>query len=245
VQDALLCLCTALLHMEHGALRLSISAQAQYDAAEPEVAIELELEWLEEPERERAANACHEHELECAAARNLIQSQGGTLELQHNQEQCVARALVSLPAAPVSTRPADARPRARTPVRTGGRQRGNYGGVLVLEQDPAIRSLLAAELKSRGRNVFACSDAASARTLLRATPERFELMIVDQRAQAEPGHRLAESAARLCPDLHVCVLATDDATAEPPADLRERLHRLGKPFGMPELRSLLEDLLPR
>ena len=103
--------------------------------------------------------------------------------------------------------------------------------------------MLAAELKARGRNVFACADGDAVRVLLETTPDRFELLIVDQRSRSEPGHQLAETSARLCPGLKVCLIAGEDSD-DPPLDLRHRLHRLPKPFGVRDLRLLLEDLLP-
>lgn len=253
LHDALLCLCTGLLHMELGALRLTISGEAEFDGELPEIVLALELEWLEEPERREPARPCLDRELECTAAENLIRSQGGTLDVHHDCERRLARAVVCLPAAlpaPATAPYAPAghegaadgagRPSPREPVTVPA---DGYGGVLILEQDPAIRTLLARELKARGRNVFACSDAAAARTLLSATPDRFELLILDQRAQPELGNHLAEQAARQCPTLRVCVLATE-ASVEPAPDLRDRVHRLPKPFGVPELRSMLAALLP-
>jgi hypothetical protein len=242
LEDALVSAAECLLLMERGATRLALSAQFEGDG--PEVAIALDLEWIEEPAEGLPFDRRSEvQELECAAAHHLILSQGGSLEVLHMANHHFAQAVVRLPASsmPAGCEPVLAPPRVADRV---PQERHRYGGVLLLEPDPAIRSMLAAELKARGRNVFACADGDAVRVLLETTPDRFELLIVDQRMRPEPAHQLAESSARLCPGLKVCLLA-GEATDEPPDDLRHRLHLLPKPFGVRDLRLMLEDLLPR
>ncbi len=268
LHDALVCLASALMHMERGARRLVLGTQAHFEGVEPEVAIALDLEWVDEPVTELQGHPrAQSLELDCTAARNLLASQGATVEVWHLADQHVARALVLLPAVPgafaaahdddwelgsAAASPLCAPAEPPMPVEEDWndpgprppRGRDRYGGVLVLEQDPAIRSLLSAELEARGRSVFACTDGEAARSLLAATPDRFELLIVDQRTRPESGDQLAESVARLCPGLQVCVLQTEPPTGVPGEDVRGRLHRLSKPFGVRELRVLLAALLP-
>lgn len=238
LENALVCAAEALLQLERGAMRLVLSAQSQYEGDTPEVAIALDLEWTDDPVEAPCGARTEVQELECAAAHHLIRSQGGSLEVLHMPDHHLAQAMVRIGAA--SPRLAEVAPL----VRERPQPRHRYGGVLLLEPDPAIRSMLAAELKARGRNVFACADGDAVRVLLQTTPDRFELLIVDQRTRAESGHQLAESSARLCPGLKVCLIAAE-AADEPPQDLRHRLHRLSKPFGIRDLRLLLEDLLPQ
>ena len=110
----------------------------------------------------------------------------------------------------------------------------------MLEGDPTVRALLANELKACGRAVFACADGAAVRSLMQATPQRFELLVVDRPSRLDNGD--AELAARLCPDLKVFVLSDateDDANNQ----LIGRAHRLKKPFGLQDLRRALREVL--
>ena len=47
-----------------------------------------------------------------------------------------------------------------------------YGGILIVEDDPAVRTVVAREMEKTGRRIFSCPDGAAARSLLLATPER-------------------------------------------------------------------------
>lgn len=124
-------------------------------------------------------------------------------------------------------------------------RRHRYGGVLVIEGDPAVRSMLASELKAQGRSVFACSDGAAARSLIQATPDRFEVLVVDQAARFDAGDLLASTVARLCPDMRVFVLSELDQQLVLAPDLLQRVTQIRKPFGVHELRrALAAALLP-
>jgi hypothetical protein len=90
--------------------------------------------------------------------------------------------------------------------------------------------------------VFACADGAAARSLMQATPERFEMLVVDHAARLDAGDQLAVTAARLCPMLKVFVLS-DLADQQLPADLAARVTRIRKPFGVQELRRALATAL--
>jgi DNA-binding response OmpR family regulator len=115
-----------------------------------------------------------------------------------------------------------------------------YGGALVLESDPSVRAMLASELKATGRAVFACADGASARTFLEATPDRFELLIVDDAQRLDDADALGTTIRTVTPDLKIFVLAAgraDDGSRWPQA------HRIRKPFGANELRAALASAL--
>ena len=99
------------------------------------------------------------------------------------------------------------------------------------------------ELKARGRNVFSCSDAAAVRTLLQATPERFELLVCDRESSTIAAEQLATSSIALAPELKVFILERPGAEGELPAELVGRVHRIGKPFGLRDLRAALEHIL--
>jgi CheY-like chemotaxis protein len=252
--DALLFCCHALLQLERGALRLSINVEPCFEDDTPHVELELQLEYDEDPARvPPAEQPAAAFTIACAAATNVVERHGGTLVFEHEPGE-VARALARLPAAeaapahppalaslaagpPAST--ADAPAVAAAPVLPRP-PRHDYGGVLVLESDPTVRSMLASELKAWGRSVFACADGAAVRSLLQATPGRFEMLVVDRAARLDAGD--ASTALRLCPQLKVFVLSgPDDEPAG--SELVARAHRIRKPFGVQELRRALADVL--
>jgi hypothetical protein len=244
LHDALLLLCGALLQLERGARRITVDAETRFDGREPGLVLEIRAEWDEDPSRKPAEPLSQAAlELDYGAARNLLAAMGGSMEVLRTRGHA-ARALVHLRAAPIPIAPsaADATmpdaPVTDAPATAAHR----FGGVILLENDPALRSMLAQELKAAGRAVFACADDAAARSLLAATPDRFELLILDQDARLEAGDRLAAAAARLCPGIKVCLLGGEQ-DAVTPAHLAPRLHRLNKPFGLPELRSALSTIL--
>jgi hypothetical protein len=101
------------------------------------------------------------------AARNLLESQGALLSFDHVQGLRVS-CLISIPAA--QSGELEAQQQGPNP------EEGHaFGGILILEDDRSIRDMLACELRKTGRNIFTAADGASARSLLEATPERFEL----------------------------------------------------------------------
>lgn len=242
VQDALRFACIALTQLEQGASRLTISAEPHLDHDRPGVRLELHLDWIEDHDVTRSLPPnLNAFELESSAARNLVASQGGELTVLH-RPGASARALVRLEGAEL---PSLASPEHAPPapaVATATRQH-RFGGVIVLAADPDLRSMTVEELKARGRNVFSCADAAAVRTLLQATPERFELLVCDRESTTVAAEQLAASAMALAPELKVCILERQGAGTPETGVLPGRIHRIGKPFGLRELRSALGHIL--
>jgi hypothetical protein len=253
MRDALLFLCASLLRAERGATRLSIAAELGLAGDLPLLQLEVTLEWVVESVR-RVGTVVEDptFTLDFEAANNLIVGQGGELSLTHLPGRSV-RALVHLPALlpRIETMPRtedelppslDA-PRLPDPAQpqdvaaAGATTRHHFGGALVLETDPSVRAMLA---KATGRAVFACADGAAARSFLEATPERFELLIVDHHRRLDGDHSLTETIRSHAPDLKICVLGTDRPGT---GDAGARRHWIQKPFGVHELRQALATVL--
>jgi hypothetical protein len=238
VRLALLFLCSALLRAERGATHLSIEAEMWLANADPWVQIELTLEWVAEAEGSTTELGHDEAgAVDRQAAINLVRSQGGEVTFTHLPGRS-ARALLRLPAAQ------DAgvhEPVLPVPLAKAGPEglRHRYGGALVLEADPSIRAMLANELKATGRAVFACADGASARSFLEATPERFEVLIVDHHHRLDAGDPLGQTILSLAPKLKVCVLSPRGE----PLPHWPAMHCIRKPFGVHELREALASVL--
>ena len=235
LRNALLFLVQTLLDLEPNASELSLHARTGVDEEETptgEIKIQVESEegkTLPPPSPDRL-------QIDFAAARNLLHAQGATISLDHTPGLnamvcvCLAATLRSLPASTFGP-----------PIAV---DRHGFGGVLVLEADPSIRAIVSGELRATDRNIFACTDGASARSLFTATPERFELLILDRSSRLEPGDQIALDAMRINPDVKVLLMT---AGINPPPDFPAvflpRLRILRKPFGIQELRMTIQDLL--
>lgn len=254
IRDALLFTASSLLRVERGATRLTFTVERSFASDVPAIVIELHLEWVNVADsRNREGMDKHAFALDFEAARQLIESHQGKLMMSHLPGKSV-HALVSLPVAiPAESEAADAAASAATAARNpnatslGTDEPEDYlaishhfGGALVLESDPALRAVLARELKASGRAVFACADGASAHTFLQATPDRFELLIVDDAHELDEHTPLARAIRQHTPDLKICLLTPSPATA-PKA--WPDIHCLQKPFGVHELRRTLASIL--
>lgn len=248
-RNILLFACSAMFRSEPGATNLTISAERSLVENEPRLRIEMLLEWVVDP-RDGAHPAPHESDVALAieAARRLAEGHGGKIRMDRPADR-VIRTSLRLPA---SVRPQESEPEtgeSRTGavhVRAGAAaQQHDFGGALVVEADPDVRAMLARELRARGRAVFACADGSSARTFLEATPQRFELLIVDQEHRLEDRDALGETIRRLTPELKICVLgpAAQAAASDTTEPAWPEVCRLQKPFGVHELRRALASVL--
>lgn len=248
-RNILLFACSAMFRSEPGATNLTISAERSLVENEPRLRIEMLLEWVVDP-RDGAHPAPHESDVALAieAARRLAEGHGGRIRMDRLADR-VIRTSLRLPA---SVRPQESEPETVQPrtgalhVRAGAAaQQHDFGGALVVEADPDVRAMLARELRARGRAVFACADGSSARTFLEATPQRFELLIVDQEHRLEDRDALGETIRRLTPELKICVLgpAAQAAASDATAPAWPEVCRLQKPFGVHELRRALASVL--
>ena len=248
VRDAMLFVCRALLRAERGATRLTFSTERSFALDRPTIKIELNLEWITVPKHSSDAGGIDRaFALNWEAAKQLVHSHGGELTLSHLPGKAV-HAVVSYPIAkragddPAEPRliEDDAAVRDSATVADGGRAEHDYGGALVLESDPALRAVLARELKASGRAVFVCADGESAHTFLKTTPDRFELLLVDDVQELKPHTPLAHTIRAHAPALKICLLTSAPPTEEP---TWPDLHTLKKPFGVHELRRTLAMIL--
>ncbi len=239
VRDAMLFVCAALLRAERGATRLTFSTERSFSRAKPTIQVEINLEWTTVPQhREAGTTLDHSFTLDWEAAKQLVESHEGELTLSHLPGKAV-HAVIRLPIAVPSDNLAPAEEAAPAAVEGERGAATDFGGALVLESDPALRAVLARELKASGRAVFACADGASAHTFLEATPERFELLIVDDVQQLGSHTPLARTIRAHVPTLKICLMSPS------PTDTDEwpQMRCLRKPFGVHELRRTLASIL--
>ena len=229
LRKVLLFLVQSMLKREPNACVLGLRARCASDTT-VELLVEVESESAQ-VDRSRSSAPLGE-----VAARRLLAALGGQLDLEHDLgRRCSARILLqAVPADLTSPAPAP------TTVMTAH----PFGGVLVLEDDPAIRSMVKREIAKTRRRVVCCADGAAAQSLFHATPERFELLILEVESRGERGTKIAAEALSTSPEARVLFLAGDALEGEEvPAGPMDRCRVLRKPFGVLELRQAVGALL--
>lgn len=240
LRNVVLFACAAMFRSESGATHLSIVAERSLGDDETAMRIELLLEWPGDPGR-TPGRTTHDPRVAIAleAATRLARGHGAELTMTYPPGRAV-KTLIVLPAAAETPAPAAVEPVTDTAKPEPEPSRHDFGGALVVEADPAVRGMLARELRHAGRAVFACADGAAARTFLEATPDRFELLIVDHHERLDKKDQLGQAVRRLAPGLKVCVLSAGQPGS---AAQWPELCCIEKPFGVHELRRALASVL--
>lgn len=233
----------ALRFLLEGLLSLAPNAQHIFvglrrHAGDEAPAVQVEMRVAATPDHAPTSFAAQRLELGYRAAQNLMHRCGGRVSLSHAVGGESAAFLV-MPATDESPEASEA---ACEPDRAMSEH--SYGGVLVLEADPVLRTVIATELRMSGRSFSTCADGASAQALLEATPERFELVIAEQDARLLPGDVLIHDALTRFEELKALLLV-DGVTPMPPWMERhsERFAVLPKPFQPSDLRDRLSQLV--
>lgn len=252
LREALLYAGRILLRAEPGARCLSLEAELALAGDQPVVQVAMVLEWDGAPTGTPGNLGLDAAgQITQTAAVNLLAAHGGDLLVTHRPGHA-AEALLVLPIhhqpSPPTTPLAGAQhPRTAVPDADPTAQQAAsvpllhpYGGVLVIEADAAVRTMLATELRAVGRAVFVCADSGAAAALLLATPERFEALIVDHLDRLTDA-ALAAAMRRLGPQLRVCCTAPYGGERVLPHDV----HSMPKPFSRHELRAALAAALAR
>lgn len=116
--------------------------------------------------------------------------------------------------------------------------------VLIVEDDPLLRMLLAEYLQGEGYTVLQADCARAAFAILAGKP-RLDLLISDFRLPGGiSGVRIAEPALLLRPDLKVIFISGHPAEVrETGSALLDSAPLLSKPFTLDTLRQQIEHLL--
>lgn len=117
--------------------------------------------------------------------------------------------------------------------------------ILVVEDEPAVRSLVAFVLKSDGYALLLAGSADEAMRLSAAHPGRIDLLLTDASMPGRSGLDLASALVAERPDLAVVVMS---GYTEETLDARGLVHGVvlvRKPFTPSELRQRVRDVLKR
>jgi two-component system, cell cycle sensor histidine kinase and response regulator CckA len=116
--------------------------------------------------------------------------------------------------------------------------------VLVVDDEPEIRKLVAAMLAQFGYSVLTADSGEHALTVLRHHGRPIDLLITDVVAPGMSGPMLADRLISLQPDLKVLYISGYDNSRLVRKYVVERGHALlTKPFGAEELRDKVESVL--
>ena len=117
--------------------------------------------------------------------------------------------------------------------------------VLVVEDDPLVRAVVARELATQGYRVAEATDGEAALERLSHLDEQFDLLITDLAMPRMDGRELAERAAQIRPGLPVLLMSghPDEATRRVLVEA-DRPY-LQKPFTAEDLMSQVEEMLGR
>jgi|RhiMethySRZTD1v2_1073278.scaffolds.fasta_scaffold06959_13 two-component system, cell cycle sensor histidine kinase and response regulator CckA len=142
-------------------------------------------------------------------------------------------------------KPAAGNAEAEAPHAPPERAAGGEERILVVDDEPAVRRLLARILRSRGYDVFETEDGHSALAFMGSTNRQMDLVVTDVVMPSMSGVRLAEQIRAQWPTvktLFVSGFPTSDALR---ASETQSIPLLGQPFTPDQIEAKVRSLLDR
>lgn len=116
--------------------------------------------------------------------------------------------------------------------------------ILVVDDEEAVRSLIARGLALDGHDVAMAGDGAEAMEVLAANGGAFDLVLSDIRMPLMDGIAMALAAKRDHPDLPIMLMTGYAEQRERAKSLEDIvIDVMTKPFGLAELRSAVTNVL--
>ena len=242
LRNAILFLIQCVLDLEPNASTLLLQAQSKENDKDDTLCVCIEIEAVPEEDAEIASISQPSFEFNYLAASRILQPQVKSFTLDHASGLNAISSFTLAATEQLSPDGASVHEEDSSPGALFGPH--VFGGVLVLEGNRMILDMIARELDRTRRNTVVCADGIAARTLFDATPERFELLVLEKESKLLGGEAVALHALQGNPELGI-VLITAGPRSEihPELATHPRLAVLHKPFGLNELRSILEDAL--
>ena len=126
----------------------------------------------------------------------------------------------------------------------GGRPAGPGAGALVVDDEPAVRSVLEAVLRREGLQVWSAAGGRQAAELCRAHPGAVGVALLDVRMPEMDGPLVLAVLLKLCPDLRWCFMTGGPGPYCERALLRAGAARVfRKPFVLAEVLETVRRLL--
>jgi signal transduction histidine kinase/CheY-like chemotaxis protein len=145
----------------------------------------------------------------------------------------------------VYLRPAETVEKIETaPVREPDAPRGGDERVLVVDDEPGVRKLLARILRSRGYDVFETEDGASALAFLNSANRQMDLVVTDLVMPKMSGTRLAEEIQTRWPAMKLLfVSGFPRGDSRPASSQVASVPVLHKPFTSEQIEKAVRELL--
>ena len=140
-------------------------------------------------------------------------------------------------------KPAAGTAASETPHAPQERAAGGEERVLVVDDEPAVRRLLARILRSRGYDVFETEDAQSALAFLSSATRPMDLVVTDIVMPSMSGVRLAELIRAKWPSVKILFVSGFPAADALSASEIPSMALLGKPFTPDEIEAKVRELL--
>jgi two-component system cell cycle sensor histidine kinase/response regulator CckA len=112
----------------------------------------------------------------------------------------------------------------------------------VVEDEEAVRELIEITLDRAGVTVLAAESAEQALAIAATLDRAIDVLLTDRTLPSMDGYALAEELCSQGQVTHV-IYMSGFAEASPPDHGGRRPHYLTKPFTMPDLTSLLRDIV--
>lgn len=120
---------------------------------------------------------------------------------------------------------------------------GATTGILVVDDEGAVRGVVVRLLRRRGYETAEAPDAETALSILGSQPGRFRLVITDDRMPGMSGYELVAVIARVHPHLRIVLMSGFTGASEPAGAQGGILRLLPKPFSASGLLNLVTDVL--
>ncbi len=168
-----------------------------------------------------------------ATVYGIVSQSGGSIEVESNPGEGTSF-FIDLPAA-------EGEVQARTAAPLPERVRGGDETILVVEDEPSVRSLLERLLAQAGYRVFSAGSGEQALRLAQDLGEGIDLIVSDVMMRGMSGPELVAVLRAQCPGLRV-LMVSGLAGSEGEIDLH-RSAFLGKPFTRDELLVKVREAL--
>ena len=165
----------------------------------------------------------------------IVKQSGGYIWCDSSPGQGTTFTIYLKPAAGSAETEAPNTPEERA---AGGEER-----VLVVDDEPAVRRLLARILRSRGYDVFETEDAQSALALMNSANRPMDLVVTDLVMPAMSGVRLAEEIRAKWPSVKMLFVSGFPTTEATPSSEMSSIPLLGKPFTPDQIAAKVRELL--
>jgi signal transduction histidine kinase/CheY-like chemotaxis protein len=141
-------------------------------------------------------------------------------------------------------RPVDGSADGDLPAPATDRARGGEERILVVDDEPAVRRLLAKILRSRGYDVFETEDGPSALAFMSSTDRQMDLVVTDVFMPKMSGTQLAKEIQRRWPSIKILLVSGyPRGDNDQLAPLDATLPMLGKPFTPMNIENTVRELL--